>query len=73
MQILGCLLMSLLAGFFVLLSLGFSILEGLLRFLGFGKRRDTLRDERADQPQPSEPTKKVFSDDEGEYVDFEEV
>ena len=63
--------MLLLGGFFVVLSLGFSILGSLLRLLGFDRRPASLH---KSEPAPEEPeSRKVFSDEEGEYVDFEEV
>lgn len=73
MQVLGCLFMILFAGFFLLLSLGFSVLDGILRLLGFSRRRPTARDENNSTPTTDSKSKTFFNDKEGEYIDFEEV
>lgn len=72
MQVLGCLLMSLIAGFFIVLGLGFSLLRSILRLFGINVPRMTVR---SNQPEPEENAeqRKVFSDDEGEYIDFEDI
>lgn len=72
MQILGCLLMLLFVGFFLVVGLGLSFVSAVLRLFGFGRSRTTLKDE-IESPDDAPQQKKVFSDDEGEYVDFEEV
>ena len=73
MQVLGCLLTLLLAGFIIVLSVGFSIIDAVLRMFGLGRRRPTIN--RDEQPTTAsvEPQKKKIADDEGEYIDFEEV
>lgn len=63
--------MLLFVGFFVVVSLGMSFLQAIYRLLtGNGSRghKEKIRQTN----EPSSQTK-VFSDDEGEYVDFEEV
>ncbi len=72
MQFIGCLLSLLLVGFFIVLSFGISIVRVVMRMLGFdvfGPKRNA-----PDVQTPKEPQRQqVFKDDEGEYVDFEEV
>lgn len=83
--------MSALLGFFLIilalvLVVGFSIINGILRLLfGFGRKRNYQRNtgtghsagqnketvQNNDQDQTAH--KKIFDEDEGEYVDFEEV
>lgn len=73
MRVLGCLGMLLLVGFFVVLSFGFSILNLIMRFFGISRPdladKDNIPDATGKEPQ----RKKTIPDDEGEYVDFEEV
>lgn len=69
----------------IVLVIGFSIITGILRLLfGFGRKRNYQGGTRSDKTtyQNKEddtnhnnqtPRKKIFSPDEGEYVDFEEV
>ena len=74
MRLLGCLLMLVFVGFFVVASFGLSVIQLILRMLGVDVRsRSTLRSN--DEPkQPDAPTpKRKFPDEEGEYIDFEEV
>lgn len=75
--------------FLLIIFIGFSILGSILRMLfGFGRRnspykQQTQTDETREytetysssQSRPSSPKnkKKIFGDDEGEYVDYEEV
>lgn len=78
MNILGCLLSLLLVGFFLIIGVVSALVDGVLRFLGLRNPRPTLRDteEQSSQAQgkANEAERpKVFDDDEGEYVDFEEV
>ena len=72
MQVLGCLLTLLLVGFFIVLSLGFSIIDAILRMFGRGRRTTINRNEQT-TTENAESSKKKFSADEGEYIDFEEV
>ncbi|MBP1614782.1 MAG: hypothetical protein H6Q13_2230 [Bacteroidetes bacterium] len=59
--------------------LGLSIVGSILRVLfGFGKRssstrQTTNREETEEQQKEQSKHKKLFGEDEGEYVDFEEV
>ncbi|MBP5381344.1 MAG: DUF4834 family protein [Bacteroidaceae bacterium] len=71
-QLLGCLGMLLFVGFFVVVSLGVSFLHTISRFLTGNGFRKSHKEEIRQTNEPSAQTK-VFSDDEGEYVDFEEV
>lgn len=73
MQILGCLFMILFVGLFVLVSFGLSIINAVLRLFGFNRPSTTFRDERQSAPASEDQPKKVFEDNEGEYIDFEEV
>ena len=75
MQLLGCLFMLLFMGFFLVLAFGMSVLNVVLRLFGINSPRTPFRDEEAAPAEPTESAepKRVFSDDEGEYVDFEEV
>lgn len=72
MNVLGCLLMAVFVVLFAVLAFGVSLLSAILRLFGIklpqmGQKHDT--DVRSD----AQPQKKHFADDEGEYVDFEEV
>lgn len=70
-QLFGCLAMLLFVGFFVVVSLGMSFLQAIYRlFTGNGSR--SRKEEIRQTNEPSSQTK-VFADNEGEYVDFEEV
>ncbi len=68
--------------FFFFLSLGMSLLSslmrGVMRLLGLGSSADgrSQRGEaRREAPRSARPASegKIFGDDEGEYVDFEEI
>ena len=65
--------MLLLVGFFVVLSFGFSILNLIMRFFGISQP-DFMNKNNVSEPtnEDSKP-KKTIPDDEGEYVEFEEV
>ena len=73
MRVLCCLGMLLLVGFFVVLSFGFSILNLILRFFGINQFNYTNKDNITEQPPQDSKPKKTIPDDEGEYVEFEEV
>ena len=74
MRVLGCLLMLVFLGFFLIASFGLSVLQIIMRMLGFDSRsRSSLHNEKKVSRPKQEPKKPVISDDEGEYVDFEEV
>lgn len=68
-------------GFLFLLFLGLTLFDGLLRLLGFRIRRNPFSrppsSSSSASPRPDAPKepaqRKVFDDNEGEYVDFEEV
>ncbi len=70
MKALGCLLIFFLVGFLVVINIGFSILGSIFRAFGGGRRTPTTDNIR--QPE-EEPKKKIFEDNEGEYIDYEEV
>lgn len=72
----------------IILIIGFSLISGVLKLLfGSGRRSETNRQQQESHRQsgrrtenrsqatsrPSPNRKKIFGDDEGEYVDFEEV
>lgn len=75
--------------FLLIIFIGFSILGSILRMLfGFGRRNNPYKQQpqtdeareytktySSSQTRTSSPKnrRKIFSDDEGEYVDFEEV
>lgn len=74
--------------FLLIIFIGFSILGSILRTLfGLGKRNptrtytdygqrqeeSTTSSQKTSRVSSSEHKKKIFDDDEGEYVDYEEV
>jgi len=64
--------------FLFILVLGFalvgSILNFFIRLFSFGRRRNTSEAHREEEASSSARSgKKVFGNEEGEYVDFEEV
>ena len=73
MQILGCLFMIVFVGLFMVVAFGLSIINAVLRFLGFKRPATTFREEAPSAPASDAQPKKVFDDNEGEYIDFEEV
>ncbi|MBQ6189972.1 MAG: hypothetical protein IJK45_07370 [Bacteroidaceae bacterium] len=73
MRVLGCLGMLLLTGIFVVLSFGFSILNLIMRFFGINLPDLTGKDNIAEPSNKEPQSKKTIPDDEGEYVEFEEV
>lgn len=73
MRVLGCLGMLLLVGFFVVLSFGFSILNLIMRFFGINLPDFAGKDNIAEPTNKEPQSKKTIPDDEGEYVEFEEV
>lgn len=65
-------------------SFFFSILSTILSWLGIGRNRNsstsgqtggsyTAKDDTKEYVSPNKGRKKLFADDEGEYVDFEEI
>lgn len=71
--------------FFIILSIGMTLVHRIRQFLGFGRSDGSANSRRTNygaqqqtqsrtssSSQPS-PKKKVIGDDEGEYVEFEEV
>ncbi|MBQ8968119.1 MAG: DUF4834 family protein [Bacteroidaceae bacterium] len=72
MHFFGCLIALFLSGFLLLVAFGLSLLDFLLRLLGIRRPR-TIADAPEDGPNEPASQKRVFDDDEGEYVDFEEV
>jgi hypothetical protein len=64
-------------------SFFFSLLSGVLSWLGIGKKKTSGSDNtrrwaqkdnaRAEKHGDTSVRKKLFADDEGEYVDFEEI
>ncbi len=79
MYIIGCLLSVLLIGVFLVLSFGLSILSFLFRLFGINFPvssthfwHDASQSTTSQEPD-KEPQKRIFEDNEGEYVDFEEV
>lgn len=68
---------------FVIFAFGLSIIRGILRFLfGFGTRSTSSSSQQSESAQrqtrqkvsnPSPKKKKLFDDNEGEYVEFEEI
>jgi hypothetical protein len=78
LQIFGCLFMLIFLALFVVLAFGLSILSAFLRLFGIklpinGTRHQSSVKSNDPQQPDSEQPKRVFSDNEGEYVDFEEV
>ena len=73
MQIFGCLIMIVLVGFFMVVAFGLSIIDAVLRLFGFKCMGKTSRDKKQSTPTSDAQPKKVFDDNEGEYIDFEEV
>ncbi len=74
MRFLGCLLMLFFVGFFVIFGLGMSFLQAIIRMFSGGRYGDNNVSKPTTNSQAeSEKRQQVFSDDEGEYVDFEEV
>ena len=71
MQVLGCLLSLLFIGFFVVLGIGMTILARIRQFFTGGSRPASA----SPKPEASDAGDRrvLFDDDEGEYVDFEEV
>lgn len=71
--------------FFIILGIGVTLVHRIRQFLGFGRSKSSAYSRRtgygtqqqtqsrtSSSSQPS-PKKKVIDDDEGEYVEFEEV
>ena len=65
--------MLLLAGFFVVLSFGFSILNLIMRFFGISQPDFMNKNSVSESANEDSKPKKTIPDDEGEYVEFEEV
>ncbi len=77
-NLLGFILIFLIA----ILFIGLSIIGTVIRrILGFGKKNPGYhhtsgphyQSSQETRKEPQQPRKKVFDDDEGEYVEFEEV
>lgn len=74
MQLLGCLIILVFILFFVVIAFFGSFLLWLRSLFGFKPRQQHHQESNNQyQDTPSQPTKKVFSDEEGEYVPFEEI
>ncbi len=73
MQLLGCLLSIVLIILFAILGFGLSILSFILRLLGVNTSRTSFQKPETPQQPSDTPQTRVFQDNEGEYVDFEEV
>jgi len=62
---------------FFILIIGLVILFAVIGFIrsifGFGKRRNPLQDQQAQPFEKPTDKPKIFTDKEGEYVDYEEV
>ena len=72
MYLLGCFFMLLLMAVFWFIGIGLSILTFILRFFGINYPRSRNQN-KPSQPEQPKQKKKRYADDEGEYVDFEEV
>lgn len=73
MRMLGCLGMIFFLGLFIVLSLGMSVVGTVLRLLGFNWPKAEERENVAPSSTSASQTTKTIPDDEGEYIDFEEV
>ena len=78
MHFLGCLLFILLFVFLLVIALVGNIYLRIMRFFGFNRKFDWEKEyfhspSESEQKEARHSTNKVFADDEGEYVDFEEV
>lgn len=73
MRMLGCLGMIFFLGLFIVLSLGLSVVGTVLRLLGFSWTKAEERENVAPTSTSTSQTTKIIPDDEGEYIDFEEV
>ena len=73
MRMLGCLGMIFFLGLFIVLSLGMSVVGTVLRLLGFSWPKVEERENVAPSSTSASQTTKTIPDDEGEYIDFEEV
>lgn len=73
-HILGFLFIIILAVLIIGLSIIGSVVRGIFR-LGNGVRRSTPNNHTAqsEEPEIRPKRKKIFTEDEGEYVEFEEV
>lgn len=72
MSFLGCLFAALFVVLFMLLSFGLSLINAVLRLFGIRLPKAGQKG-NAEVRSEAQPQKKRFADDEGEYVDFEEV
>lgn len=78
MQFLGCLLMFVVMLLFLGLAVVGSVLEGVWRFFGGGRRPSAGGFGGRQQEKPQEPKKPANTDytfrpSDGEYIDYEEV
>ena len=78
MEILGCLIIILFFGFFFCWALISTFLQKIADFFGLSsskRQTDSKRNTSHDTSRSphQHPSRKIFRDDEGEYVDFEEV
>jgi len=79
MSIIGSILFFILFVFFIVVGIGFYVLNSVFRLFGIGKfSHKNQKDNTSSQNPDDESTqnmaskKKIFDKDEGEYVDFEE-
>ena len=74
MKFLGCLASIFLLGLVVLLGVFSTLLGTIMRLLGIHSRTTSqFRSDDGQTAQQDNAPKKVFNDNEGEYIDFEEV
>ncbi len=79
MSIIGSILFFFIFVFFIIIGIGFYILNSVFRLFGIGRfSHKNQKDNNSSQSSNEESTqnmtgkKKIFDKDEGEYVDFEE-
>ena len=80
MSIIGSILFFIIFVFFIVVGIGFYVLNSVFRLFGIGKysHKDQNNNNNNSQSPDEEATqnmtgkKKIFDKDEGEYVDFEE-
>lgn len=73
MYLLGCFFMLILVVLFWFIGIGLSILTFFFRLFGINYPRTNHKHNNSQSSEKSQQQKKVFSDNEGEYIDFEEV
>ncbi len=78
MSIIGSILFFIIFVFFIVVGIGFYVLNSVFRLFGIGKYSHKNQNNNNSQSSDEEVTqnmtgkKKIFDKDEGEYVDFEE-